>query len=93
MTRNKELMLQGMWGGESYQGGVNFMRKLKRWTRKHKGKLPFKFFNCGRIGHYAKRCPFLKNKCFHKKNIFSEEYNGSKYESDIDKGMQEKLSS
>ena len=38
MTRNKELKLQGMSGYESYEEGVNFMKNLKRETRKHKGK-------------------------------------------------------
>ena len=34
---------------------ANFVRKLKRGTRKYKGKSPFKCFNCGRIEHYAKK--------------------------------------
>ena len=29
---------------------VYIVRELKRGTRKYKGKLPFKCFNCGRIG-------------------------------------------
>ena len=31
----------------------NFVRKLKRGTDKFKGKLPFKCFNCGKIGHFS----------------------------------------
>ena len=37
------------------------MRKLKRSSRNHKGNLPFKFFDYGRIGHFSSKCPF-KNK-------------------------------
>lgn len=36
------------------------MRKIKRGTRKYKGKIPFKCFECGRIGHYASKCPYEK---------------------------------
>lgn len=32
---------------------TNFVRRLKRGTRKYKGELPLKCFNYGRIGHYA----------------------------------------
>ena len=35
-----------------------FVRKLKKGTREYKGNLPFKCFNCGRIGHYSKKFPF-----------------------------------
>lgn len=31
---------------------VNFLRKLKKGIGKYNGKLPFKYFNCGRIGHF-----------------------------------------
>ena len=33
---------------------------MKRATGKFKGKLPFKSFKCGRIGHFASRCPYGK---------------------------------
>ena len=40
---------------------VNFVRKLKRGTVRYKGKLPFKCFECGRIVHFASKCPYKGN--------------------------------
>jgi hypothetical protein len=34
-----------------------FVKRLKKGSDKYKGKLPFKFFNCGRIGHFSNKCP------------------------------------
>jgi hypothetical protein len=39
---------------------ANFIRKLQKGSGKYKGKLPFKFFNCGKIGHFASKCPYPK---------------------------------
>jgi hypothetical protein len=39
---------------------ANFVRKLKRGTRKYKGKLPFKCFNRGKFGHFASRGPYVR---------------------------------
>ncbi len=38
-----------------------FVRRLKTGSGKYKGKLPFKCFNCGKVGHFVAKCP-LKRK-------------------------------
>ena len=41
---------------------AKFVKRLDRGSSKYKGKLPFKSFNCGRVGHYASKCPHKKSK-------------------------------
>ena len=39
---------------------ANFIKTLHKGSRKDKGKLPFKCFNCGKIGHFQFKCPYPK---------------------------------
>jgi hypothetical protein len=36
---------------------AKFVKRLKKGSGKYKGKLPFKCFNYGKIGHFANKCP------------------------------------
>ena len=40
---------------------ANFVKNMKRGTRKYKGTLPLKCFGCGRIGHFSSKCPYNKH--------------------------------
>jgi len=37
------------------------VRKLKNGYDKYKNKFLFKCFNCGKVGHFAAKCPYAKN--------------------------------
>jgi hypothetical protein len=39
---------------------AKFVRRLKKGSGKYQGKLPFKCFNCGKIFHFASKCPHQK---------------------------------
>jgi hypothetical protein len=39
---------------------AKFVRRLKKGSGKYQGKLPFKCFNCGKIGHFSSKCPTRK---------------------------------
>ena len=33
---------------------------MQRGSGKYKNKLPFKWFNCGKVGHFQDKCPYPK---------------------------------
>ena len=37
------------------------MRNLKKGSRKYKVKLPFKCYNCKKVGHFVAMCLYEKN--------------------------------
>jgi hypothetical protein len=39
---------------------AKFVRRLKKGSRKYQGKLPFKCFKYGKIGHFSSKCPHQK---------------------------------
>jgi hypothetical protein len=41
---------------------TNFIKKHKKGRGKYKGNLPFKCFNCGKIGHFSFKYPYPKEK-------------------------------
>jgi hypothetical protein len=56
-TSTKGMELQITKGSEyiSEEDEINFVRKLQTGIGRFRGKLPFKCFDCGRVGHYARR--------------------------------------
>jgi hypothetical protein len=61
-TKTKEYKTSDNSYSESNAKEANYARKLKRGSGKYKGKLPFKFFNCGEVGHFVAKCPYAKIK-------------------------------
>ena len=63
-TKGKEVQKIEGSGYISEEYEIKFVKKLQHGTGRFRGKLPFKFFYCGRVGHYAAKCPYKET---HKK--------------------------
>eukprot|EP00253_Pinus_taeda_P006914 PITA_06914 len=61
----REVSFKASGKGNYYESGhiskeeeeSNFVKNLQRGTGRFRGKLPFKCFACGRVGHYPAKCP------------------------------------
>ena len=45
----------------SKEDEINFVKKLQWGSRRFRGKIPFNFFSCAKVGHYATKCPHKGN--------------------------------
>jgi hypothetical protein len=55
---NQEKKPQSNHHEESDVEEANFIRKLQKGSGKYKGKPLYKCFNCGKVGHFASKCPY-----------------------------------
>ena len=55
---------------------AKFVRRLKTGSGKYKGKLPFKCFNCGKVGHFAAKFPHKKKE---ENSVEEEKFPKKKY--------------
>ena len=55
-----------------------FIKKLERGIGKYKGNLPLKCFRCGRIRHFASKCPYSKHDDSDKREVSKKFKKGKK---------------
>ena len=82
---------------------AKFVRRLKKGSGKYQGKLPFKCFNYGKIGHFASKCPHQKKhqnyddekkykfKKYSKKKILCANNDNSLEDIDSDSSCEDKM--
>ena len=59
-TKSQKKKPQTNHNEESDEEEANFIKKLQKGSGKYKGKLPYKCFNCGKIGNFQEKCPYPK---------------------------------
>ena len=59
-TKNQKQKYQTSHHEEFEVEEANFIKKLQKGSGKYKGKMPFKCFNCGKVGNFAAKCPYPK---------------------------------
>lgn len=89
-TEDQKSKLQSNPQEESHdEEEANFIKKLHKGSGKYKGKLPFKCFDCGKVGYFTSKCPYpkytledekdtrksFKNNPFYKKNHYKRNKN------------------
>jgi len=57
---------------------ANFIIKLQKGSRKYKFKIPFKCLNCGKVCHFASKCPYPKEDPEEKENKNNQYQNKEK---------------
>jgi hypothetical protein len=60
-SKNQKHKLQSSHDEKSDVEEENFIKKLQKGSGKYKGKLPFKCFNYGKVGHFSSKCPYPKD--------------------------------
>jgi hypothetical protein len=59
-TKNQKQKPQSNHHEESNVEESNFVKKLQKGSGRYKGKMLFKCFNCGKVGHFVANCPYPK---------------------------------